>query len=595
MESVRQQLTRLFSDVFQAKNLDTKYGFVTVSDRPDLAHFQCNGALASAKPLKRNPRELAQEVILAVEAESTQRFGTEALRFSIAGPGFINVILNDGLLARFAQEQTHDQRLGVPLLEKPLKVVVDYGGPNIAKGMHVGHLRSSIIGDSIVRLNRFFGHQVIGDNHIGDWGTQMGMLICELKLRKPELAYFAVDFKASEVEGKAAPVTLADLEEMYPTASKRYADDEAFKEEVLRATDELQSGRRGYKALWQQFVNVTIDDLMRDYARLGIKFDLWTGESFYEELMPAMVERLKATGITQISDGALIIPLADETDPDMPPIILVKRGGGFLYHTSDLATCEYRAKTLRADRALYVVDKRQTLHFQQVFKAVRKTGLGGQCEFQHTPFGTMNGTDGKPFKTRSGGTLKLKDVIQLINDEAKKRLGELQAERPYPADELEDIAEKVGIATLKFADLKHNRMADYIFDLEKFAKFEGHTGPYLLYATVRIKSISRKALSQGLKSGQILAPIKDSERKLILELFKLPDILQLALQESEPHHICEYGFNISQIFNGFYGECHILRETDPARQGSWLALSQLCHDHLQLCLSLLGITVPEKM
>jgi arginyl-tRNA synthetase len=593
MESVRQNLTRLFSNVFTAKGLEAKFGQVVVADRPDLAQYQCNGALANAKALKRNPRELAQEIMTAIETAAPEHFKmpSSPLKLSIAGPGFINIHMSDELLAGFVQQQTVGDRLGVEKLEKPRTVVIDYGGPNVAKGMHVGHLRSSIIGDALKRLHRFLGDKVIGDNHVGDWGTQMGMLICELKGRQPSLPYFDAAFAGAYPS--ESPVTLGNLEEMYPTASKRFEAEPDFKAEVLRATDELQSGRRGYKALWQHFANVTISDLKRDYEKLGIEFDLWLGESFYEDRMPALVERLKKTGITQMSEGALVIPLADEKDPEMPPLILVKTGGGFLYHTSDLATCEYRADELKADLALAVVDKRQTLHFKQVFKAARMTGIGNMCDFRHLPFGTMNGTDGKPFKTRVGGVLKLKDLISMINEEAKKRLQEIKAD--YTADELEDIAGKVGVATLKYADLKHNRAADYVFDLEKFAKFEGHTGPYLLYATVRIKSIFRKALAQGLKPGQIIAPTKDSERKLLLELLRLPDILQTSYNEDEPHHLCEYGFNVSQVFNSFYAECHILRETDPARQASWLALSKLTHDHLEFTLGLLGMSVPDKM
>lgn len=596
MESARSALTSFFSDIFIAQGLDAKFGQVTVADRPDLAQFQCNGALASAKLLKRNPRELAQELISNLEKKAPQVFkdsGHAPLCFSIAGPGFINIHLSDELLASFLHLQQASERLGVGRLSTTRTVLIDYGGPNVAKGMHVGHLRSSIIGDSLVRLHRFLGDKVIGDNHVGDWGTQMGMLICELKLRQPNLVYFDSNFNGQYPT--ESPVTLPDLEEMYPTASKRFEADPTFKTEVLRSTDELQSGRRGYKALWQHFANVTVSDLSRDYEKLGIQFDVWLGESFYEDRMPAMVEKLKASGITQISEGAVVIPLADEKEPEMPPLILVKSGGGFLYHTSDLATCAYRAEELKADLALAVVDNRQTLHFKQVFKAARLTGLSKNCDFRHLPFGTMNGPDGKPFKTRVGGVLKLKDLISMINDEAKKRLSELTADRPYTPEELEDVAAKVGIATLKYADLKHNRAADYVFDLEKFAKFEGHTGPYLLYATVRIKSIFRKALSQGLKPGEILAPEKESERKLCLELLRLPDVLQTAYTEDEPHHLCEYGFNLSQVFNTFYSDCHILRETNPHRQASWLALSKLTHDHLELTLGLLGISVPEKM
>lgn len=592
-ESVRQRLTGLFAQVFTSQGLDPKFGQVSFSDRPDLAQFQCNGALGCAKAVKRNPRDLATGILSAAKVEGDKLWGESALDLSIAGHGFINIKLNDALLAKFVSEQTEDDRLACPTVEKSRTVVIDFGGPNVAKGMHVGHLRSSIIGDSLVRLHRFLGDKVIGDNHVGDWGTQMGMEICELKRRKPELPYFDSNFTGDYP--KESPVTLADLEEMYPTASKRFESDTDFKAEVLRATDELQSGRRGYKALWQHFVNVTVADLTRDYEKLGISFDLWLGESFYEDKMPNLVERLKKTGKTVVSEGALTIPLLDEAEPEMPPLLLVKSGGGFLYHTSDLATCEYRAHELKASLALLVVDKRQTLHFKQVFKGARLTGIADGCEFVHLPFGTMNGTDGKPFKTRAGGVLKLKDLIAMVNEEARKRLGELKTDRPYSPEELEDIASKVGIATLKYADLKHNRAADYIFDLEKFAKFEGHTGPYLLYATVRIKSILRKAQEQGLKQGALIAPATSSERALMLELVRLPDVLFTAYAEREPHHICEYGFNLSQAFNAFYSECHILRESDPLRQSSWLALSKLVHDQLELTLGLLGIGVPNRM
>ena len=593
MSSVRDELTKLFAESFQSQGIESRFGQVTVSDRPDLGHYQCNGALQGAKALKKNPRELATNIVAATQALAEKKYGAGSMSFTIAGPGFINVILSDTLLARFGQEQTEGDRLGCPTVEKPRTVVVDYGGPNVAKSMHAGHLRSSVIGDAIVRIYRFMGDKVLGDIHLGDWGTQMGMLICTIKEKNPQLPYF--DESSKGPYPKESPVTMADLEEMYPAASARYKVDEEFKKEVLRATDELQKGRPGYKALWQHFVDTTVVGLDRDFGRLGIKFDLWYGESFYEDRMPALVEKLKASGKTEISEGALIVPLADAEDPEMPPLILVKSGGGFLYHTSDLATIEQRAQDTKADLALYVVDRRQALHFKQVFKGAIKTGIAGNLEMRHLGYGTMNGTDGKPFKTRAGGTLKLADLIQMITDEAKKKLGELQVDRPYGADELEAIAEKVGIATLKYADLKHNRNADYVFDLDKFSRFEGHTGPYLLYATVRIKSIFRKAVEQGLKPGPILAPKFDSERKVILELLKLPDILRTAYTECEPHHVCEYGFSVSQVFNAFYAECHILREPDPARQASWLTLSKLCHDHLELTLGLLGIQVPERM
>jgi arginyl-tRNA synthetase len=391
------------------------------------------------------------------------------------------------------------------------------------------------------------------------------------------------------------------LERIYPVASKRFKEDEGFAREVLRATDELQKGRPGYRALWQHFVDVTVREIERDFGRLGIQFDCWLGESFYEDKMPPMVDSLKAAGHAVLSEGAWTVPLATEAEPETPPLILVKSGGGFLYHTSDLATVEYRAGHLKADLALYVVDKRQSLHFKQVFAVAQKTGLAGNCQLYHAAFGTMNGKDGKPFKTRDGGTVKLKDVLAMVDAEARKRLIELGVDRSYSPEELADIAHKVGIATLKYSDLKNNRVADYVFDLERFSQFEGNTGPYLLYAAVRIKSILRKAAEQGLRPGGILPPgsggteAAKTERALMLELAKLSDGVFRAYEASEPHHLCEYGFGLSQAFNAFYKECHILRETDPARQASWLALSQLVHDQLVLCLSLLGIETPPKM
>lgn len=605
MPSIRKSLTRLFGDAFQEQGFDRSFGDVIVSDRPDLAQFQCNGALAAAKSQKKNPRELAQKIVQSVKLPEG------AATLSIAGPGFINIVLSDEFLTSGVSKMLGDPRLGAEPVEKKRNVVVDFGGPNVAKAMHVGHLRSSIIGDSLVKLFRFRGDQVTGDNHLGDWGSPMGMLICEMKRRKPELPYF--DPAAKGPFPKEAPVTMQDLEEMYPLASKKFKEDENEKAAVLKATDELQKGTNpGYRALWQHFVDVTRRELERDFARLGIKFDTWLGESFYEELMPKLVEKLKAEGHTEISDGALIIPLSDNKgtassddataseeeapkDQGMPPVILVKRGGGFLYHTSDLATIQYRREHFKADVMLYVVDKRQSLHFKQVFTAAAKGKLAGDASLEHLGFGTMNGTDGKPFRTRAGGVLKLKDLMQMVTDEAMKRLVELGVAKEYPAEEVQAIAETVGIAALKFADLKNNRIADYVFDIEKFVQFEGFTGPYLLYAAVRIKSILRKSEESGLKPGGLVPPRVESERRLMLELARLPDIIERAYDAREPHHLCQYGYDLSQAFNQFYKDCHILREEDKARQSSWLALSKLTHDQIVLLLSLLGISVPQRM
>jgi len=594
--SLKNSLTELFAQSFEAEGFERRFGEVTLSDRPDLAQFQCNGALAAAKSLKKNPREVAQKILSRVEALAQGRLSQfpVALNLSIAGPGFINIVCSDQWLAAIAESARTDARFGVAKTAKPRKVVIDFGGPNVAKEMHVGHLRSSIIGDSLVRLHRFMGDEVIGDNHLGDWGTPMGMVLCELKREQPNLPYYDAHQETGFPE--SSPVTMEDLARLYPIASKRFKEDPEFQADVLRATDELQKGRPGYIALWKHFVNTTIASMNRDFGELGIQFDVWLGESFYENKMPPMVERLKSQGHAVLSDGAWVVPLATEAEPEMPPLILVKSGGGFLYHTSDLATIEYRNTHFQADLALYVVDKRQSLHFKQVFLAARKTGIAPESmQLVHAPFGTMNGPDGKPFKTRSGGVLKLRELIQMVNEEAKKRLAELALDRDYSAEERARIAQLVGIATLKYTDLKNNRAADYVFDLERFSQFEGNTGPYLLYAAVRMKSILRKASESGLLPGKILPALGQPEQQLILELLKFPDVLARAYQLEEPHHLCDYGFALSQSFNFFYKECHILREADSARQASWLGLTELTLKQLVLALDLLGIQVPDRM
>ncbi len=592
MPSLRKQLSQAFQTAFIQAGLDPKYGDVSVSDRPDLAQFQCNGALAAAKAQKKNPREVAQKILDTVEL-CKDRF-----QFSLAGPGFINIVLTDDELAQRTQEQAQDKRRMGCDVQPAKKIVIDFGGPNVAKTMHVGHLRSSIIGDSLQRICRWMlddennsKQLVIGDNHLGDWGSPMGMLICELKRRHPNLPYF--DPAKTGPYPTESPVTMTDLEEMYPLAAAKFKADENEKADVLRATDELQKGRPGYLALWKHFVSVTRTDLERDFGSLGIQFDHWLGESFYEALMPKMIESLKKQGMTEMSEGALIIPLATTEEPELPPLILEKSGGGYLYHTSDMATVEYRVNHFKAELILYVIDKRQSLHLKQVFMASRKTGLAKNAEMIHTAFGTMNGTDGKPFRTRAGGVLKLKDLIQMVTDEAKKRLTEMDKIGEYSEREVDEISKQVGIATLKYADLKNNRTSDYVFDLAQFSQFEGNTGPYLQYAVVRIQSLINKANFIG--SGSIQPPQTASERTLMLTLLRLPDVIQRAYELYEPHHLCDYGFTLSQAFNSFYNECHIISEQDPDRKASLLRLCAQTRNQLILVLRLLGIEVPEKM
>ena len=586
--SLLDTLTAAFSRAFAACGLDPQFSRVIVSDRPDLGQFQCNGALAAAKAQKRNPRAIAEAIIGTLAAE--ELFSD----LSIAGAGFINITVSDRFLAAHAEGMANDERLGCAYTSQPKNVIIDFGGPNVAKPMHVGHLRSTIIGDSLQRLFRFSGDKVTGDIHLGDWGLQMGMLICELKRRRPDLPYF--DASSSGPYSGESPVTIDDLEEMYPAASARCKADEQEAEAARKATAELQGGRAGYSALWHHFVQVSVNALKDDFARLGVTFDLWRGESYYNDRLQGMVEELKAAGHARLSEGAVVIPVSLPTDKkEIPPLILEKSDGGYLYGTTDLATIGERTRELGAELILYVVDKRQHLHFEQVFRAARLVSFAGSAALEHIAFGTMNGSDGKPFKTRAGGVMKLKDLISMVTESALARMQENRIAEDFDDAERQSIAHKVGLATLKFADLSNHRTSDYVFDVGNFSRFEGRTGPYLLYTAVRIKSILRKAKEEGLNPGRILSPSAPIERELMLNLSWLPEKIRNSCADRAPNYLCDYVYNLAQVFSRFYQQCHILSEKDSEVQASWLALSQLCLRELQLVLSLLGMDIPERM
>jgi len=587
-QSLIEKLTLIFSTAFEACGLDPVFGRVIISDRPDLGQFQCNGALAAAKAQKKNPRALAQNVVDALREK--ELFS----QLSIAGPGFINITVADTFLAAHVRETAGDQRLGCEQISTPRNVIIDFGGPNVAKPMHVGHLRSTIIGDSLQRLFRFMGDRVTGDIHLGDWGLQMGMLICELNRRRPSLPYFEASHAGPYPD--ESPVTIEELEEMYPTAAARCKTDEKEMEAARQATAELQQGRTGYFALWRHFVAVSVKALKDDFEKLGVTFDLWRGESFYNDRIESMIANLKTSGHAVLSDQALVIPVSRPADKkELPPLILEKSDGGYLYGTTDLATIEERTKELHADLILYVVDKRQHLHFEQVFRAARLVSFAADAGLEHIAFGTMNGPDGKPFKTRAGGVMKLKDLISMVTENALIRMHENRIAEDYDAAEYRDIAHKVGIATLKFADLNNHRTSDYVFDLENFSKFEGRTGPYLLYTSVRIKSILRKARETNLQPGSILPPAVPAERDLMLILSRLPDEVRNSYLDRAPNYLCDFAYTLAQTFSRFYQQCHILSEKDSAVQSSWLALSQLCLRELELLLFILGIDLPERM
>ncbi|MEE8270224.1 MAG: arginine--tRNA ligase [Alphaproteobacteria bacterium] len=587
MPSLTAALTEIVSAAFAAAGLPAALGVVTVSARPDLGQFQCNGALAAAKVAKAPPRKLAESV--AARLKDNPVFADVAL----AGPGFINLTLTGDHIAAHVNALAADSRFGVPASAAPATVVLDFGGPNIAKPMHVGHLRAAIIGDCLQRLFRFVGDHVVSDVHMGDWGLPMGMLIAEIALNQPDLVYF--DARSDGPYPTDPPVSMDELERLYPAAAAACKADPARLEAARAATAELQRHRPGYQALWRHFMDVSVAGMRQDFASLGVRFDLWKGEADVHDLIAPMVERLTANGAAQQSEGALVIAVVEPDDKtELPPLILLKSDGGAMYGTTDLATIVDRVQTHDPDLMLYVVDQRQHLHFEQVFRAARKTGLNGRAALEHIGFGTVNGTDGKPFKTRTGGVMKLQDLIGMATEQALVRLREAGLAADYPEEERREIARMVGIAAIKFADLGNHRMSNYVFDLDRFTRFEGRTGPYLQYAAVRIKSLLRKAEAQGAASGAILPPT-EVEHDLMLTLCQLPDAVAAAHGKRTPNDLCDFAFRLAQEFSRFYAACHILSETDGAVQGSRLALARLTLHQFELVLSLLGIEVPERM
>jgi arginyl-tRNA synthetase len=584
--SLTSQLTEMFAEAFAARDLDPALGGVVVSARPDLAHFQCNGAMPAAKQAGANPRRLAAAVIESLE--DTTPFAA----LEVAGPGFINITLTDEYLAGYVDGV--DDRFGAPT-PRPKRIVVDYGGPNVAKELHVGHLRPAIIGESAKRILRFLGHDVVGDVHLGDWGMPYGQLLADLQDQHPDWLYF--DAARTDGYPETSPVSIADLQVMYPEAAARAKADPDFAARARAAIVDLQSGRPGYRALWQHMRDVSIAAMEQVYDRLNVHFDLWHGESTINHRLEPMVQRLIAEGYAIESNGALIIEVMTDADTkEIPPFLLLKSDGASLYTTWDLATIEDRVEVLGAEEILYFVDVRQGLHFEQVFRAAYKTGIAPpDVILEHPGNGTVNGPDGKPFRTRDGGLMTLRELVDMVAARAAERIEENSLAAEFSADEKAQIAEMVGVAALKYGDLQNHRSSNYTFDIDRFTSFDGKTGPYLLYGAVRMKSILREAEERGLASGPIAAPETDPERNLMLELARLPDAVERAAEHRAPNHVAEYAFELVAGFSRFYEACHILRESDPVRQASWLSLVQLTLAELTLLLDLLGIAVPERM
>jgi arginyl-tRNA synthetase len=587
MTSLLSELSATAGAAFAAEGLPAELGQIQVSDRADLAQFQCNGALAAAKLAKANPRAIAEKI--AARLRDSGLFAD----VSIAGPGFVNLKLKDEVLQQRLQRLAADPKSAAPGSGVGKHVILDFGGPNIAKPMHVGHLRSAIIGDCLQRLFRANGWDVTSDVHLGDWGLPMGQLIAELAISRPELPYFDPADRTPYPE--QSPVSMDDLERLYPEAAAACKADPGQLEAARQATLELQAGRPGYRALWRHFHNVSATGLTREFESLGVVFDEWKGESDADPLIPEMIEKLKDDGLAVMDQGALIVSVEKDSDTsEMPPLILVKSDGAVNYATTDMATIVERVREHDPDLILYVVDQRQHLHFEQVFRAATKSGLAGRAGLEHIGYGTVNGKDGKPFKTRAGGVMKLYDLIAMATEEAMKRLNEQGLAADYPEDERNRVAKAVGLAAIKFADLSNNRVSGYVFDLERFTRFEGKTGPYLQYAAVRIKSILRKAEGEGYKSA---APVirSEAESKLALQLLAMPEASLAAEIKRSPNLVCDFVFVLAQNFSRFYTEHHILSETDETLRAARLGLCALTLTQIERALDVLGIEIPERM
>ena len=580
-------LSKVFEQAFEAEGFESRWGAVRRSDRPELADFQCNGCMGAAKSKGLVPRDLAATI-----AEKVQ--GDDAIeRVDVAGPGFLNIKVTSAALSRQAEAVRADDKAGGGAVASPEKVVIDFGGPNVAKPMHVGHLRSAVIGDTLCRLFRFLGENVTGDAHLGDWGLQMGHLITELLAEQPDLIYFRPDFSGPYPE--EPPVTIEDLGRLYPQASAKAKADPARNEASQLAVAEMQAGHPGYRALLRHFINVSVEALKIDYSFLGVEFDLWKGESDVDGLIPGMVEDLTDKGLAELDDGAWIIDVARESDKkEMPPFMVINSRGGTGYHATDLATIVDRVETLHPDRMLYVVDQRQALHFEQVFRAADMAGLMAEDRLEHIGFGTVNGTDGKPFKTREGGVLRLADLNRMALEEAEKRIGETGLSGDIGEDERARIAALVARAALRFADLQNVRTTNYVFDLERFTSFEGKTGPYLLYAAVRTKSLLRRAKEAGHAAGEIRIE-SDTERALVLALDGFAGALEQSHAKRQPHILCEHVYSLAQAFSALYAAHPIANEEDAGLRASRLGLCEAVLKQLEAGLAILGIEAPERM
>ena len=588
--SLEKIINNKLSQCFEKLRLNPQFAVVKVSDRPDLSDFQCNGALALAKSEHKNPREIAAQIAAELEKDS------DFAKVSVDGPGFLNLTINDSLLAKVMENMSEDERLGCEKVSTPKTVVLDFGAPNVAKEMHVGHLRSAVIGESVQRIERFVGNKVISDTHLGDWGTPMGMIISEIMLMHPEWPYF--DDNKTEGFPESLPYDVEELTEIYKKANARCKEDESARQQARIITAKFQDGHPGYSALWQHLRRISVEAVKKNFDALDVHFDLWLGESDAHQTCYEILKLAEEKGISEKDDGAVIIRL-DESNKPKPPVILQKSDGGFTYHTTDIATVKMRVDDLKADEIIYFTDKRQALHFEQVFEAVEKLGIAPGVKLQHIGFGTVNGPDGKPFKTRDGGVMKLEDLINMSKDKVRESVPAPEEAEGFASVEearkyIDNLVEEIAVAAMKFQDLKNNIASGYAFEIDDFAKFDGKTGPYIQYAVARINSIMRKDETAGLKPGKVIISNKE-ERELALKIAQMNTIIMRTHNDKEPSIISDYAYTLAQAFSSFYNAASIMNAETPELAASRLRLAVLTRDILKQLLYLLGIKAPEVM
>ncbi|MGN1148939.1 MAG: arginine--tRNA ligase [Lachnospiraceae bacterium] len=588
MEKILDLISKEMQSGFEKAGYAPELGRVTLSNRPDLCEYQCNGAMAGAKQYKKAPIMIANDV--AAVLQDSPVFS----EVSAVAPGFLNLKVRESFLTDYLKKMESDAKFGLDMPKHPKKIVIDYGGPNIAKPLHVGHLRSAVIGESIKRILRYCGHEVIGDVHLGDWGLPLGLVITELRERQPDLVYFDESYTGEYPT--EAPFTISELEELYPTASKKSKEDAAYKAKAMEVTFKMQSGVRGYRAIWKHILNVSVADLKKNYAGLNVDFDLWKGESDVHDLIPDMVAYMKEEGYAHESEGALVVDVKEETDTkEIPPCMILKSDGAALYNTTDLATILERMNTLHPDEIIYLTDKRQELYFEQVFRCARKTKLvKPETELKWLGFGTMNGKDGKPFKTRDGGVMRLEVLVKETTDEMYRKITE---NREMSAEEAARTAQIIALSALKYGDLSNQASKDYIFDIDRFTSFEGDTGPYILYTIVRIKSILTKYKEQGgsLAELELRDACSESEKELVMLLTAFNAAMESACAEIAPHKVCAYIYDLANAFNRFYHETKILTEENEEKKAGFIALLVLTRDILETCIDVLGFSAPERM